>query len=148
MRHRISYETIDFKSDSKSDHRFGRIHQNDIIMTRSKLLSPTDRLLINLILEGHYKNIDLAALLGISESLLSYRIRRLTKILGQPFSLLSRQSQRLEPDELKVARMAFLNSRSLGHIARTTGLSLYRTRKIVSGLKTQSETKGKLIINQ
>jgi DNA-binding CsgD family transcriptional regulator len=128
-----------YNPPSDSDYRPYRAAQCETIKSRSKLLSQTDRTLVDLILEGHCKNADMAALLGISESSLSHRIRRLTKFLGQPCFTFFRQSHQLGPDQWKVIRMAFLHGRSIRQIVRQTGLSRYRTQKIIAEFKRPNQ---------
>lgn len=129
--------------DAGSDRRPRLAAQRDIIRSRSKLLNRTDRILIHLVSEGVYKLAELADLLGISESSLHYHIGRLNKILGREFLRFFRQPLASGADEWKVARMAYLNGRSLRAISRHTGLSLYRIRKITADLKTRSESNEK-----
>jgi DNA-binding CsgD family transcriptional regulator len=143
MKNKKSFLSLESDIDISSDRRPRLAMQRDIIQSRSKLLNRTDRILVHLVSEGNYKNVELAALLGISESSLTYHIGRLTKILGHEFNTFFRQPLASGADEWKVARMAYLNGRSLRAISRHTGLSMYRVRKITAKLKTHSESKEK-----
>jgi hypothetical protein len=131
MRNKKLFSSLDPDMDTSSDRRPGMAIDRDILQVRSRLLNKTDRLLLNLIIEGHCTKAQLAGLLGISESSLSYRINRLTKILGREFRQLFEQPQSAT-DEWKITRMACLNGRPLHTIARQMGLSLYRVRKITA----------------
>jgi DNA-binding CsgD family transcriptional regulator len=143
MKTKKSFFSLNPDMDTSSDRRPHMAIQRDIIQSRSKLLNRTDRILIHLVSEGHYTQVELAALLGVSESSLTYHIHRLTKILGHEFNTFFRQSAASGAVEWKVARMAYLNGQSLRAISRHTGLSLYRVRKITADLKTQSESNEK-----
>lgn len=143
MKKKKTFLTLEPDIDASSDRLPRMAIQRDIIQSRSKLLNRTDRILIHLVSEGTYKNVELADLLGISESSLHYHIDRLTKILGHEFLRFFRQPPASGADEWKVARMAYLNGRSLRAISRHTGLSLYRVRKITASFKNMSNSKGK-----
>jgi DNA-binding CsgD family transcriptional regulator len=143
MKNKKSFLTLGPDMDAGSDQRPRMAIQRDIIRSRSKLLNRTDRILIHLVSEGTYKHVELADLLGISESSLHYHIDRLTRILGHEFLQFFRQTPASGADEWKVARMAYLNGRSLRAISRHTGLSLYRVRKITANLKLRSESNEK-----
>ena len=108
-----SYEGSSFEVEPKADHISSRALLYDLIRIRSRKLNPTDRILINLIFEGHYKYADLAALLGISESSLTYRIKRLEKLLCRPSRTVSHHWQQPGPEELKIVRMALHDNQSL-----------------------------------
>jgi DNA-binding CsgD family transcriptional regulator len=137
MRNRKSFSTMMPDMDTGSDCRPHFAMQRDLIQSRSKLLNRTDRILIELTCKGLYTNAQLADLLGISESSLRYHLSRLTKNLSQEFLAVFRQPKSFGVDECKIMLMAHLKGQSIRTIAQTTGLSLYRVRKIVSKLKKQ-----------
>jgi DNA-directed RNA polymerase specialized sigma subunit len=135
MDKRISYEAIAPLADSGRNFKSFLTDQLDTLKARCELLSGTDRVLMELLLQGHSKCAELAVLLGVSESALSRRIHRLTEVLGGQYLICLRHYKQLSPVEWKVARLAFLNGWSLRQIACHTGLSLYRVRQISHKLK-------------
>jgi hypothetical protein len=136
MRNKKTFSLSNSDMESGSDRR--PLHW-DTLPTHYRLLNPTDRVLIHLLVEKQCRRSDLAALLGISESSLSYRIARLTKTLALKSTSLSLRPPYPDLEKHKIARMACLNNHSVRHIARHTGLSLYRVRKIISSHKALSE---------
>jgi DNA-binding CsgD family transcriptional regulator len=122
--------------------------QQERLLSCSKLLNRTDRAIFKLASCGHYTHAEIAALLSISASSLSHHIARLKKILRHDFLVAVIQPESRSAEEQKIARIAHLKDRPLKTIAGEMGLSLYRVRKITADRKTQSQSKGNLILNQ
>jgi DNA-directed RNA polymerase specialized sigma subunit len=135
MAKRISYETVAPLIDSGQDCKAVVADQLDTLKVRCRLLSGTDRVLMELFLQGQCKYADLAALLGIAESTLARRIRRLLAMLGGQYSMPLQHRGRISSLEWKIARLAFLDRRTIRQIAGHTGLSFYRVRQITLKFK-------------
>jgi hypothetical protein len=140
MGKRISYETIAPWVDSERDRKSFLASQLDTLSVRCQLLSGTDRVLMELLLQGQCKYADLAVLMGISESALSRRAQRLIGVLGGRYSVCLRYRRQWSSLEWKIARLAFLDGWTLRQIAGHTGLSFYRVRQIARKLKSRADT--------
>jgi DNA-directed RNA polymerase specialized sigma subunit len=140
MSKRISYEVIAPLVDSEQDRKPFLAGQLDTLKARCQLLSGMDRVLMELFLQGQCKYADLAILMGISESALSRRVRRLIGILGGRYSICLCRYRQLSHLEWKVARLAFLDGWTLQQIAGHTGMSLYRIRQVTQKLKGRADS--------
>lgn len=107
----------------------------DMIRLAGALLNPTDRLVLKLAATCGYSLHEVARTLGISESSVHYRMKRLTKKLNPAHSDSMRLSARFGADLRKAVSMAILGGQSYKQIALQTGLSVYRTKKLLSLFK-------------
>jgi DNA-binding CsgD family transcriptional regulator len=114
-----------------SDRRPDLAAQHETLLTCGQGLNRTDRAIWKLVSCGQYTRAEVAALLGIGQSSLSYHIARLKKILRHDFRVALVPSGPNSTEEQKVARIAHLKDRPLKSIADETGQSLYRVRKIL-----------------
>lgn len=135
LSHKANIEQIIFSCGSDNSCK---TRPYEVIRTYSHLLNPTDRLLVNLVLEKNCKYAELAALLGISESSLTHRLKRLERLAGRSCLALTSKLPPLKMNESKIARMNIPGDYSIQSIAAQTGLSVYRVRTIISRLKKQT----------
>jgi hypothetical protein len=140
MARKVSFNQIAPEYDSSQDTRPCMRNQSETIGLRSRLLSRSDQLLIRLLCQGHCTYAELAALQHISESSLRFRIRRLKRILGRQFSSFF-QSPSVLSDDHQINRLVLKDQKSVKAISRLTGLSMYRTRKLLSRFKLHNRFK-------
>jgi DNA-binding CsgD family transcriptional regulator len=117
------------------DQRPDITRQQELLSSDSRLLNRTDRIIFKLVSSDQYTQAEVATLLGISESSLSYHVAHIKKVLRHEFSTACQLPRRHRSEELKAIRLACFNNRTAADIARQTGLSLYRIKKYLSPLK-------------
>lgn len=95
-----------------------------------KLLTGSDRVLMEMFIKGDHGCLQLSKLLGRSHSSVIRRIRQLTAIILGQSSRTARFQGPLKPVEAAVVRLAVVQRLSKRQIVLRTGLSRYRVDQI------------------
>jgi len=113
-----------------------RRRRAELLRDRLYLLDGVDRVLMKLVVERGSSCRELAKLLGVSESTVCRRVRRLSdRLLDGPYILCLRHSSRFSTEQLAVARDYFLRGLSVRRVAAKYGWSYHRARLVVQRLK-------------
>lgn len=104
----------------------------DLLRSRIHLLSGRDRLLMTMYLDRGNSIRQLARLIGVDDTILARKIRRLAERLldGQYIDCL-RNRNRFTTVEMAIARDYFLTGLSIKRIAAEHGFTYYRTRETI-----------------
>jgi len=104
----------------------------ELVRRRAEVLNPSDRALLALYLEQGGRLADIARVAGVSEGVMSRRIRRLQRRLieGRYIACL-RCRDRLTAGQLAVARDHYLDGLGIAKIAAKRGLTTYRVRQTI-----------------
>ena len=114
----------------------GRRDEVELLRERVRFLEGSDRALMTLYLENGGSVTQLARLLGQCESTIFRRVRKLARRLAdERYLLCLRHRERFTGFELSVAREHFVAGRPMAQIGRRRGLSYYRVRLTVEGIK-------------
>lgn len=115
----------------------------DAVRSRITLLEGRDRLIMKMYYENGVSATQIAALMGVSTSTVSRRIKTLSRrLVGDKYQNCTRNSHRLSSEELEIARDHFIRGLSLRSIAAEQGCSFYRIREIVRKIKLLGEIGG------
>jgi DNA-binding CsgD family transcriptional regulator len=106
-----------------------------------RLLTGSDRVLMEMVIKGDYSCQELAKLLGKSHSSVVRRIRQLTAIILGHSARMVQVPESLKPEEAAVVRLAMVQGLSKPKIALRLGLTLYRVTRICQkfGIKRRTE---------
>ncbi len=108
----------------------------DLVRRRAEVLNPSDRSLLVLYLEQGGRLADIARVAGVSEGVISRRIRRLRRSLTEGrYVACLRRRDRLTPAQLALARDYFLDGLGIGRISAKRGLTTYRVRQVIRMLE-------------
>lgn len=118
----------------------------ELLVSRVELLSGMDKVLMTMYLVNGNSFRQIAQLMGVNESNVSRRIRRLIKRISDGgYITCLRNRERFSREELDIAREYFLFGWSMKRIARERGMTFYRARKMVKrieGVLKAVETRG------
>lgn len=108
----------------------------ELVRRRAEILNPSDRSLLVLYLEHGGRLADIARVAGVSEGVISRRVRRLRRCLveGRYIACL-RKRDRLTPGQLALARDYFVDGLGISGISTKRGLTTYRVRKVIRMLE-------------
>jgi predicted DNA-binding protein YlxM (UPF0122 family) len=113
--------------------RRGRV---DLLVSRIELLGGMDKVIMTMYLVNGNTFRQIAQLMGVNESNVSRRIRRLIKRISDGgYMTCLRNRERFRREELDVAREYFLLGWSMKRIARERGMTFYRARKMVKRIE-------------
>ena len=102
---------------------------SDVICQRLYWLDGMDRLLLELVYEKNTSYRQVAQLIGLSETTVSRRVRKLTKgLLSRDYQICLKNRWNLSAFQLKLARERFVLRLSYKAIARRHRISLYRVQ--------------------
>ncbi|HEV58379.1 MAG TPA: hypothetical protein ENN87_12940 [Phycisphaerales bacterium] len=108
----------------------------ELVRRRAEVLNPSDRSLLVLYLEQGGRLADIARVAGVSEGVISRRIRRLRRSLTEGrYMACLRRRDRLTPAQLALARDYFLEGLGIGRISAKRGLTTYRVRQVIRTLE-------------
>jgi transposase len=117
--------------------RYGRYREEiDTLRMRVDLLGGTDRVLMKLYLDGGGKVSDMARLMGLSESTVARRIRRIKERLmdGRYIECFKRREE-LGKVNMGIARDLLVGGLRQKEIAEKRGLSAYQVRKGIEAIR-------------
>ena len=115
------------------DERRGRV---ELLVSRLGLLSGMDRLIMTMYLVNGNSFRQIAQLMGVNESNVSRRIRRLIRRISDgEYMVCLRNRGRFSREEMEIAREYFLLGWSMKRIARERGMTFYRVRKMVKRIE-------------
>lgn len=113
--------------------RRGRV---DLLVSRIELLSGMDRVIMTMYLVNGNSFRQIAQLMGVNESNVSRRIRRLIKRISDGgYITCLRNRARFSREELDIAREYFLLGWSMNRIARERAMTFYSVRKMVKRIE-------------
>ena len=102
---------------------------SDVICQRLYWLDGMDRLLLELVYEKNTSQRQVAQLIGLSETTVSRRVRKLTKgLLSRDYQICLKNRWNLSAFQLKLARERFVLRLSYKAIARRHRISQYRVQ--------------------
>ena len=109
----------------------------ELLRRRISLLEGRDRLLMSMYFEKGNSCYQIAKLLGVCESTISRRIRKLiSQLTGKPFEIYRQHRKKFEPQQKPVAADHFLLGLSIGQIASRHNCSIYKVRTILKQIHT------------
>ena len=104
----------------------------EILRERVRLLSGTDRVLMEMYLDKGNTFRQMAVLAGVSEAAIARRIRKIIKRLGDgAYVMCLGQAELFSREELAMVRDYFIRGLSLRQIAEEHGCSFYRARRTI-----------------
>jgi predicted DNA-binding protein YlxM (UPF0122 family) len=113
--------------------RRGRV---DLLVSRLELLSGMDKVIMTMYLVNGNSFRQIAQLMGVNESNVSRRIRRLIRRISDGgYITCLRNRGRFSREELDIAREYFLLGWSMNRIARERGMTYYRVRGMVKRIE-------------
>ena len=113
--------------------RRGRV---ELLRSRINLLSGMDKVIMTMYLVNGNSFRQIAQLMGVNESNVSRRIRRLiSRISDGGYMTCLRNRGRFSREELDIAREYFVLGWSMKRIARERGMTFYRVRKMVKRIE-------------
>jgi predicted DNA-binding protein YlxM (UPF0122 family) len=115
------------------DEQRGRV---ELLVSRLGLLSGMDRLIMTMYLVNGNTFRQIAQLMGVNESNVARRIRRLIRRISDGgYMVCLRNRGRFSREEMDVAREYFLLGWSMKRISRERGMTFYRVRKMVKRIE-------------
>ncbi len=136
-KHADIYKVPDF-SDSSSAYFAATVYADrvDILRSRARMLKGRDRAIMIMYLDKGNSIAQIARVAGVTEAVMSRRVRRLmARLIDNPFILCLQHRGVFDPIEIDVAKDFFLVGRSLSTISESRAISVYRIRKILARIK-------------
>jgi len=107
-----------------------------VLVSRIELLGGMDKVIMTMYLVNGNTFRQIAQLMGVNESNVSRRIRRLIKRISDGgYITCLRNRERFSREELDIAREYFLLGWSMKRIARERGMTFYGARKMVKRIE-------------
>ena len=135
--HTDIYKVLEF-SDSYPVYCSSTVYADriDILWSRARLLKGRDRAIMSMYLDKGNSLAQIARVAGLSEAVISRRVRKLmVRLTDGEFILCLQHRDSFEPIELSVAKDFFLVGLSQSTIAERRGVSLYKVRKAITKIK-------------
>lgn len=132
------YKQCDLASDL--DIRAAAAERIELLKNRCDLLSGPNRVMLRLFLEGNLNASQLARMVGVSQSTITKRTKKLLGGLDGKYILCLRHQDKLTAEQMVVAQWRFVEKFSIKKIAGLLQCSLYQIRKIVSHLEQFIQT--------
>jgi predicted DNA-binding protein YlxM (UPF0122 family) len=121
------------KQRKKGEDERGRV---EVLRSRVELLSGMDRVIMTMYLVNGNSFRQIAQLMGVNETNVSRRIRRLIKRISDGgYITCLRNRERFSREELDIAREYFLLGWSMKRIAREREMTFYRVRGMVKRIE-------------
>jgi DNA-directed RNA polymerase specialized sigma subunit len=116
----------------KLEHQQCYRDAGEVLCNRLWLLTPADRMIMQMYLDQRASVRQLAQLTGTSPSTVARRIKRLSeRLLRNRYLSCLADSQNFTELQRRIARQYFFEGSSIRQIAQHNGLSFYRTRQII-----------------
>ncbi len=131
------YKVQDF-SDSSTAYFAATVYADrvDILRARARLLKGRDRAIMTMYLDKGNSIVQIARVAGVTEAVMSRRVRRLiARLIDGEFVLCLRHRDVFDPIELGIAKDFFLVGLSLSAVSESRGISVYRIRRIVAKIR-------------
>lgn len=117
----------------------------DILCSRARLLAGKDRAIMIMYLERGNSIAQIARVAGVTEAVISRRVRRLiARLIDNDFIICWRHKNLFDHVELNVARDFYLVGLSQGTIAAERNISVYKVRKILAKIKAFKKSISKI----
>ncbi len=121
--------------DSLKDKKSKRAHI-DLLSSRLDLLDGKDRLLMTMYLENGYSIFKISKVTGLCHTSIARRIKRLTKkLLEGRYITCLRNRDKLNRDQMVIAKDYFLRGLSIREITIKRRRSVYHVRETISNIK-------------
>ncbi len=135
--HADIYKVPDFSDHSPACFAAnGYADRVDILRLRARLLTGRDRAIMTMYLDKGNSIVQIARVAGVTEAVMSRRVRRLmARLIDNEFILCLQHRDVFNPIELGVAKDFFLVGLSLSVISESRSISVYRIRKIVAKIR-------------
>ena len=131
------YKVQDF-SDSSTAYFAATVYADrvDILRSRARLLKGRDRAIMTMYLDKGNSIVQIARVAGVTEAVMSRRVRRLmARLIDNEFILCLQHRDVFDHIELGIAKDFFLVGLSLSAISESRGISVYRIRRIVAKIR-------------
>jgi transposase-like protein len=117
--------------------RRGRV---EVLVSRLELLGGMDRVIMTMYLVNGNSFRQIARLMGVNESNVARRIRRLIRRISDGgYMTCLRNRGRFSREEMDIAREYLVLGWSMNRIARERGMTYYRVRKMVKRIQAVVE---------
>jgi DNA-binding MarR family transcriptional regulator len=108
----------------------------DLLVSRIALLSGLDKVIMTMYLVNGNTFRQIAQLMGVNETNVSRRIRRLIRRISDGgYITCLRNREKFSREELDIAREYFLLGWSMNKIARERAMTYYRARKMIKRIE-------------
>jgi transposase-like protein len=125
------------KQRKKGEDERGRV---EVLRSRVELLSGMDRVIMTMYLVNGNSFRQISQLMGVNESNVSRRIRRLIRRISDGgYMTCLRNRGRFSREEMDIAREYLVLGWSMNRIARERGMTYYRVRKMVKRIQAVVE---------
>lgn len=114
---------------------------DEILQGRSALLAPEDQALIEAVLIKGQSAVSLGKLLNVPAKTVRKRVHKLSRRLSsRAFLDAARALSYLAPSDARIARLRFCQGKSLGQIAKSQGITLYKLRRMLDRISAEIQS--------
>ncbi len=122
--------------DGLSDRRQEAREAAELLLLRGHLLSRDDRVLLQMVFDRGGTFAQISRLTGLSATTVSRRFHRiLKKLMARELVALLAETKQPDPLEISIARAYFVQGLSQQDISKKLGISAYRVRLTIRGIR-------------